>query len=122
MGSNTTGAGHIFRHMAAQQAAELDRILAANDMSMLELFHAVAIGCEDLIMFCEDHRKFYISQIVAPTNESESCCQRFFNTTPIFSLAGTCYTTNTPILETFPASFNMFKVWADLTDTITPST
>ena len=118
--SGVTGTADLFRKMLEQQALELDQVLTTYNMTLLELFQSVAFPCESFVIYCEEHRVPKVSRNVNG-NVNNSCCSFFFNKDPIFTQAGTCYTTNKPIMETFPASFNSFKILADINEDKAPS-
>ena len=68
--------------------------------------------CEHLISFCDIHSNFLMSKAGDNFNES-SCCEAMFNTTPIFTYMGTCYTTNQPLIERLPSIFSSVVMWLD---------
>ena len=69
------------------------------------------VSCEVLVQFCEIHGQFYASNDDLTTEGEMSCCQAIFNPQPIFDYAGTCYTTNQPILEFTPYIYSTITIW-----------
>lgn len=98
-----------------QYKNDLDRILKQNQMSLLDLYHKIAVRCSDFVRFCEVHRRIYNGQ-----NSSKSCCEEIFNQIPFFTTMGTCYSTNTTIWESYPFTFSNIKVWLDAKTKKTP--
>lgn len=96
---------------------ELEFILTSQKLQLTELFHKVAVRCNDFIRFCEVHRRFLM-----PGNEMgrKSCCEQIFNQVPIFTTLGTCYTTNAAIWESYPFTFSNIKVWLDVRTSNSP--
>ena len=119
--SNLTGTAEIYSRIIATYEPQLDAILELHQMTLLELYKAVAIECELIVIYCELHRESFTSNRFPGGKDETSCCTLFFNEDPIFSLAGTCYTTNVAIAETNAASFSSFTLMADLTDQLTPA-
>ncbi len=73
--------------------------------------------------FCEDHKTFHASSGFSDTfgGSVSSCCNKFFNTVPFFTAAGTCYTTNVDIIETFPSVYSSIRMWLYVNETHSPS-
>lgn len=64
--------------------------------------------CEDFIQFCEIHQ------------HPRHCCGQFFNTKPLFTNLGTCFSTNIHVWELHPFSFSNIKVWLDVRTSKSP--
>ncbi len=78
-------------------------------------------SCEDFILFCSYHNKFFVSPFITGANHT-SCCQDLFGgQRPTFSSAGTCYTTNTLVTEDLPSTYSSLEIYADVRTEITPS-
>jgi hypothetical protein len=69
------------------------------------------LRCDDFVFFCEDHRKFYSSPHIDPTNNFKSCCSEFFDPKPFFTNEGTCFTTKKDVVETYPSPTSSLKIW-----------
>ena len=115
------GYSHFYLSTMDSLAKELDDLLSRLDTDILSLFEAISIKCEDFVFFCEYHRSMHIHADFDITDSFESCCERFFNKTPFFNSAGTCYTTNAEMIETNPTIFNSFKIWLNLISNKVPS-
>merc|ERR1712226_1607791 len=84
---------------------ELNRVLLENNWTLIELFRKIAIRCEDLVYFCDIHRKIYFSDKKAD-NRSRNCCDGYFNPEPFFTRSGTCFTTHQDVREYYPFLFS----------------
>ena len=75
-------------------------------------------------MFCEEHRKFYVTSNSDSFNDNKSsypsCCQTFFHAKPFFSPVGTCFTTKTTVTETTPATYSNIRIWTTLNEKSAP--
>ena len=69
-------------------------------------------SCEVLVQFCEIQGKFYgnVNEL-SGAEEEQNCCDVLFNTTPMFDYAGTCYTTNQPVVEFTASMFSSITIW-----------
>ena len=91
--------------------AELDQILSDKNVTVLELLESIAINCTSFVTFCEIHSVFI---------DHAKCCDTIFNSRPIFSREGTCFTTKKRIMETTPYAFSSVKVWLNTELVLTP--
>ena len=72
-----------------------------------------------MITFCDIHSNFLMSKSGENFHDEDdgpmdpSCCEAMFNTTPIFTYMGTCYTTNQPLIERLPSIFSSVVIWLD---------
>jgi len=74
--------------------------------------------CKDFINFCEIHRSFFFSSPNFPNQKK--CCDVLFNSDPVFTYAGTCFTTKRAIFETMPFTYSSVKVWLNSQTAISP--
>ncbi len=67
---------------------------------------------------------FYVAADVEEEVHSryESCCSALFHPEPIFTWAGTCYSTKKKMLEQFPSTANAIKFWMRIDDDDSPGT
>ena len=120
--SGLTGTSREFETMLEKEAANLDSVLNDRNLTIIELFKAVAMSCEDVIVYCDDHRSVTVSTSLPNGQKNTTCCTLYFNEDPIFTHSGTCYTTNKPIIERFPASFSSVKFLLDTRQLESPGT
>ncbi len=74
-------------------------------------------------MFCEEHRKFYVTDNASNYNSSShypSCCGTFFHSKPFFTPVGTCFTTKTVVTETSPATYSNIRIWTTMSEEQAP--
>ncbi len=75
-------------------------------------------------MFCEEHRRFYVTENSANYDENAhhypSCCGTFFHSRPFFTPVGTCFTTKTLVTETSPATYSNLRIWTTLHEESSP--
>ena len=104
--STMTQGGTQFVQLMGLMQLRLHQILKDNNMTIIELYKAMAIKCNEFVFFCEIHRKFYITPAMDTSGAfNNSCCDgNYFNSEPIFTNEGTCFTTTKEILETVPAA------------------
>ncbi len=86
------------------------------------------IRCEDFVMFCEEHRKFYVTPNSGGQESAAdrlrhypSCCATFFHPKPFFSPVGTCFTTAAAVEEATPATYSNIRIWTTLNEEQAPS-
>ncbi len=48
------------------------------------------------------------------------CCGTFFDTEPIFTSTGVCFTSKMKIVETYPSSLSSVKIWLNTNMKNTP--
>lgn len=93
LGTRDTPFQAPFLAMMDSLEKEMEDVLQRNNMDILELFHALAIKCDDFVFFCEIHREYYMPDTMDVTDKFRSCCDYFFgDAPPTFSTAGTCFT------------------------------
>ena len=95
---------------------QLSAILSETNLELVELFHKIAVRCEQFVKFCEIHRRILMGKPYG----SISCCKEIFNQKPFFTTLGTCYTTNVSIWESYPFTFSNIKVWLDVRTNSSP--
>ena len=64
---------------------------------------------------------FYIHDDLDPTDSFDNCCKSLFGRKPFFNTAGTCFSTQEEIVETFPATFSSLKIWLNFNRQHLPS-
>ena len=105
-----------FKQRIEELELQLDQLLIAHNLNILELYKRLAIPCIDTINFCEIHRRFYDPTI----GDGRHCCEVLFDINPIFTHKGTCYKTNRTIFEHFPLAFSNIRIWTNLLVNKTP--
>jgi hypothetical protein len=106
--------------MISHLETELDALLVKHNFDIVDLYHKIAIGCDDFIGFCEIHRRFLSRSDRSGTPPNESCCGQLFNPTPFFSSSGTCFTTHGRVWEHFPYTFSSIKIWFNVREGNSP--
>ena len=92
-------------------AHELSQILEDLNMSLLDLFKALAVRCQDFLVFCQIHSQIY---------KGAACCQTVFRAEPIFSAVGTCFTTKAEIYEFIPYAISSLRFWTYVDPDLSP--